>query len=100
LHAAADAFGAAGADRVPGVGAAVIADAVGGAVALRAADLRAGDAYHQGGDKKQNFLPHETCLVNRLRERDCGFVPCSEPISNKSIPIPNPPPDCLHNPAG
>jgi len=48
LHAAADAFGAVGADGVPGVGAAVIADAVGEAVALCAADLRAGEAHHQG----------------------------------------------------
>jgi hypothetical protein len=45
LHAAADAFGAVGADRVPGVGAAVIAVTVGGAVA---ADLRAGEALPSG----------------------------------------------------
>ena len=70
MHAAADAFGAVGADGVPGVGAAVVAVAVGGAVArIRAAYLRAGEAHHQGGYKQDyGYHPHkgteQTCLVN------------------------------------
>ena len=79
MHAAADAFGAVGADGIPGIGADVIAVAVGGAIALHAAYLRAGEAHHQGGDKKQDFHPPRGKLSREFEFTGRRFDPRREP---------------------